>query len=137
MREAPLPTFKIAPLEITKRATTELFTDTMKVHRVENAHRILVYLITRPDRDIKAPHIEALLRSVRRVKASHLNVFYMQFSNLIRELERALNYEESCTMSGAYRKDLDFSMEKLVRIIEQFENEPDLRTLRYLSGLID
>lgn len=113
-----------------------LFPDHVKMLNLSHAHRLLVYFLRRPDNEVRAPNLERVLRQSRNVHPQYVPQFYQMVSALVQALLTYVRWEESCTLSGAYRKDLDAARQKLIRIICQFENEEDTQVLRLLQGMI-
>jgi len=124
-----------SPMDIAL-SSGELFPAPIKLLRLEHAHRMLTYILRRPDNDFTADNIEPLLRGCRRVRAEYVAQFYQNLSGLVQSIERYISLEESCTMSGAYRKDLDLARIRVGAILERFEKEEDLKTVRYLKGML-
>ncbi len=114
----------------------ELLPDAIRIQNLEHGHRLLVYVLRRPDNEFKAPNIEPLLRNARRVMPEYVKEFYTNLSGLCHALIHYVRMEESCTMSGKYRKDLDAARDKVSRILEQFESAEDQKEIRYLQGML-
>lgn len=114
----------------------QLFPDTIKLVNLQHAHKLLVYFLKRPDNEVRAPMLEQVLRQSRNVSPQYIPQFYQMLSSLVTALYNYIKWEESCTYSGAYRKDLDLAQKKLIRIICQFENEEGNQVLRLLQGMV-
>lgn len=117
----------------------ELMPEGIRLLTLEHCHKMLVYILRRPDNDFKADNVECLLRSARRCRPEFINEFYQNFSALAQAILHYMRLEESCTMSGKYRKDLDIARDKLGRILNQLEGTEDAsdkRFLRYMAGMI-
>lgn len=117
--------------------TEELLPDAMRLAGLDYAHRNLVYVLRRPDNDFTAPTLEPLLRQARRCRPEFIKDFYANLAGLAHALSHYMRMEESCTMSGKYRKDLDSARDRVGRVLAQFEESTDRRELRYLQGMID
>ena len=116
--------------------TADLFQDSMRRLNLQYAHAALVYILRRPDNDLQAPIAESMLRRHRSVNPEYLVVFYENFSGLIGAIQRYISLEESCTKSGAYRKDLAVVFARLQRILAEFEHSDNARTHQYLEGMM-
>lgn len=112
------------------KLSEELLPDFVRTANLEHAHRLLVYVLRRPEVDFTAPNIEPVLRRCRSVNPEYNKAFYQIFQALNGALIQYIRFEESCTMSGKYRPDLDTARAKLKAIIERYENEEDLETIR-------
>lgn len=123
------------PLIDQKLDSDAVFPDSVRAIQLESAHKLLVYILRRPDIAFKAPTLERVMRMHRNVRTEYLQEFYMVLSGLIRSIHTYINFEESCSMSGKYRRDLDLARERLERIVRQFEDEPEQRNLKYLLNL--
>lgn len=116
--------------------TEQLFPDVIKLFNLQHAHRLLVYFLGRPDNQLRAPALEAVMRNARNVHPQYLPQFYQMLSSLVSALLAYIKWEESCTLSGAYRKDLDVAQKKLVRIICQLESGDGNQVVRILQGML-
>lgn len=125
-----------APVYGDKFPSDELFQDSMKMAMLQHAHRMLVYVLRRPDFDFNATQMEYLLRNARRVNPAYLNIFYEHFSALVQSLYRYVSLEESVTKSGAYRRDMGIARERLLKIVAQFEHQDNVGIVRYLRNLM-
>ena len=117
--------------------TDELMPNIIRYQNLEHAHRLLLYVLRRPDNDLKAPHIEPLLRVSKRVPEKYIAEFYAIVSGLIRALNHYIRMEESCTYSGKYAKDRAAALEQLDRILRQFEDAEDKREINYMAAMVD
>lgn len=113
----------------------QLFPDAIKMVNLQHAHKLLVYFLKRPDNEVHAPMLEQVLRQCRNVSPQYVPQFYQMLSPLVSALFTYIKWEESCTFSGAYRKDLEIAQKKLIRIICQLENEEDNQVLLLLQGM--
>lgn len=114
----------------------DVLPDIIRYQNLDNAHRLLLYVLRRPDNQFEAPHIEPLLRHARRVEGKYIMEFYASLSSLVRALNHYIRMEESVSYSGKYRKDLDIAREQVGRILEAFESAPDRREINYLANMI-
>lgn len=121
---------------IANKLSDELLPSFMRIINLEHAHKLLVYVLRRPDTDFEAPTVEPTLRHVRQVNPAFINSFYQIFQPLNAALIQYIRLEESCTMSGQYRKDLDIARAKLKAIVERYENEEDHRTLDMARNML-
>ena len=113
----------------------DLFPDSIKVCNLQHAHRLLVYFLRRSDTTVSAPRLEYVMRNVRNVGTQHLPQFYQILSSLVHALIAYAKWEESCTLSGAYRKDLELARQKLTRIVDKLEYGDSGQAIRILQAL--
>ena len=125
------PTPYSTPLE-----SDALFQNTARAINLQFGHTALVYILRRPDNDLQAVKAESFLRRYRSVKPEHLAQFYEFFSGLIAAIQRYISLEESCTKSGAYRKDMALAFTRVERILDEFEHKDNVRTHQFLEGML-
>lgn len=106
---------------IEKTLDAELLPASIRLINLEYAHRLLVYVLRRPDNDFKAPLLEPLLRQARRCKPEFLKDFYAALSPVYQALAQYIRLEESCIYSGKYRADLDVARKRVGTLIALFE----------------
>jgi len=127
---------KKTPIYGDKLTSDAMFQDSMKLGMLQHAHRILVYMLRRPDQDFSAKETEYLLRHARRINPKFVHQFYEHFTALVQALHRYLSLEESVTKSGAYRRDLTLAADRVKKIVGNFESEDNIGTVKYLRGLL-
>lgn len=121
---------------LANKLSEELLPSFIRIINLEHAHKLLVYMLRRPDVDFEAPTIEPILRHVRQVDPQFINTFYQIFQPLNAAILQYIRLEESCTMSGQYRKDMDLARAKVKAIVEKYEQEPEQPTLQIARNVL-
>lgn len=117
-----------------KFPNNDLFPQFAQYLNLQYGHNALLYVLRRPDNYINATWTEFYLRRYRSVKPEFMRQVYEHFSTLISQLQRVISLEESCTKSGAYRKDLELARERLYKIVQEIEIDEEKQ--RYLDGML-